>query len=475
APTGNWYDWENVMTFTYENEELNVAIDRPLINNWDRFVLWVSPFDIGQSPYFSMRIKSDVAIPFTVTFKDTSQAVLDYSLDLTGGDQWDDVFLSLGNDLGNLNYPILAEIQFNPDPGQAVQANIAIDDVKIGDAAKPSLSPPTIQSIGNLLLGTDAGIQTVPLEGITDGGDGGQVITVTAESDNPALIPSVSVDYTSPETSGSITFTPEPGIKGEATITITVTDDGILENVGETSFKVLVMEFGGTGFSEDFESAEIDTRWDLTNTDYTLSQSAGLLQIDAGKNAGWESFYRILNGFYDFSANPVINLDVKGTKPFHLHVYLKDADDNTEMRELRVMKSERFITASFDFSDATGIELDKVTGLIFAFNGNATTFNADVWFDNLVAGSGASGMAYMASIGDQSFYAGSDNPSILITDITNASSLSVSSLHGLIENASFTPVTDGVSTLDFDLVDGAAGIDTLTLTAQGITGFSDFK
>ena len=30
APTGNWYDWTEDMIFTFENEELQIAIDRPL-------------------------------------------------------------------------------------------------------------------------------------------------------------------------------------------------------------------------------------------------------------------------------------------------------------------------------------------------------------------------------------------------------------------------------------------------------------
>ncbi len=475
TPTGNWYDWSSNMTFSYDNDELNIAIDRPLINNWDRFVLWVKPFDISQSPYYSMRIKSDMAMPLNVVFKDTTDAILEYSIDLTGNEQWDEVLLSLGNDLGNLGSPILAEIQFDPNPGQAFQANITIDDVKIGEAAEPSLSPPTMDPIANLALGTDAGEQVVALTGITDGGDGGLVTALTAESDNPSLIPSVMVNYSSPETTGSLTFTPVPGEKGEATITVTLTDDGIFENITEISFKVLVMEYGGTGFMEDFESTEIDTLWDLTNADYGLSQSGGVLHIDAGKNAGWESFSRKLDGFYDFSANPVVNLDVRGEKPFVLHVYLEDTNDQNEMRELRVMKSEDLVTVTLDFSDASAIQLDQVTGMIFAFNGLATTFDANVWFDNLVAGSGAVRKAYVASIPDQNCYAGSERLSIPITDISNATTLTFSSAQGLAENAAFSPMVDGFSTLELDLLAGAAGKDTLTVTALGSGGFGDYQ
>lgn len=475
APTGNWYDWSENMTFSFENEQMDVLIDRPLLNNWDRFVLWVNPFDIGSTPYFSMRVKADMAMPLTITFKDTSDVDISYSIDLIGGDQWDDVLISLGDDLENLNYLILAEIQFDPNPGTALQATISIDDLKIGDAAKPSLSPPTIQPISNLLLGTDAGLQTIALEGISDGGDGGQSISLTAESDNPALIPAVTVDYSSPETSGSLSFTPEPGVKGEAVITITITDDGILENITTESFRVSVMEYGGEGFRDDFESAQIDTLWDLTNADYTLRQSGGFLLVEATKNAGWESFSRKLDGFYDLSANPIVNLDVRGSKPFYLHVYLKDVNENTVMRDIRLMESENFVTASFDFSDASSINLDQITEMLFAFNGHSLTFNGNIWFDNLLLGSEAGLMAYVASVPDQTLYNGSENPSIQITDIANTSALSLTSLHGLIQSNTFSPIEGGMSILDLTIADGATGKDTLTITATGNAGFSDYQ
>jgi hypothetical protein len=229
-------------------------------------------------------------------------------------------------------------MHFHPDPGNGVQATLFIDDVKIGDAAKPDLSLTTINPVKNLLVGVDAGLQTVQLGGITTGGDAGQNIAIAAESDDTELIPSVSVNYSSPDTTGTLSFTPAAGRKGEATITVTVSDDGIFENETEISFKVLVMEYGGDNFTEDFETASIDSAWDLSNADYTLSQSGGQLHIDAHKNSGWESFSRDLDGFYDFSSNPVLNLDVKGSKPFYLHVYLVDAEENTTMQQVRVMQ-----------------------------------------------------------------------------------------------------------------------------------------
>ena len=69
--------------------------------------------------------------------------------------------------------------------------------------------------------------QTVSLSGITAGDGEVQALSVTAASDNPGLIPEPTVTYTSPDTTGSIAFTPVADQSGTATLTITVTDGGL--------------------------------------------------------------------------------------------------------------------------------------------------------------------------------------------------------------------------------------------------------
>lgn len=72
----------------------------------------------------------------------------------------------------------------------------------------------------------NAGPQTIDLTGITSGDPHPHNLTVTATSDNPGLIPDPTVTYTSPDTFGSLTYTPVADHNGTATITVTVTDDG---------------------------------------------------------------------------------------------------------------------------------------------------------------------------------------------------------------------------------------------------------
>ncbi len=61
-----------------------------------------------------------------------------------------------------------------------------------------------------------------------------------AKSDNAVLIATVSVPYTSPDTPGSVSFTPVPAQDGTALITVTVQDGGGLNNLVSRKFTVTV-------------------------------------------------------------------------------------------------------------------------------------------------------------------------------------------------------------------------------------------
>lgn len=86
---------------------------------------------------------------------------------------------------------------------------------------------PSITQLDALGLDVNSDQQTVELTGITSGEDSDyQTLTVTATSDNTDLIPNPDVTYISPETAGSLTFTPVTDAVGTANITVTVADDG---------------------------------------------------------------------------------------------------------------------------------------------------------------------------------------------------------------------------------------------------------
>ena len=98
----------------------------------------------------------------------------------------------------------------------------------------PVNQPPTLNTIANPApVGENSGPQTVTLSGITAGlGDTGQALTVSVQSSNPAVIANPTVNYTSPSTTGTLTFTPIPYAIGNSVISVTVTDNGGVANGG---------------------------------------------------------------------------------------------------------------------------------------------------------------------------------------------------------------------------------------------------
>ena len=105
----------------------------------------------------------------------------------------------------------------------------------------PVNQPPTLNALANVTINENASLQTVNLSGITSGATNeSQTLTVTASSSNTGLIPTPTVSYTSPNATGSITFTPVASAYGSATITVTVNDGGASNNIISRSFTVTV-------------------------------------------------------------------------------------------------------------------------------------------------------------------------------------------------------------------------------------------
>ena len=95
--------------------------------------------------------------------------------------------------------------------------------------------PPTLNAIADPApIPQNSGLQTVNLSGISAGpaNESAQTITVTAVSNNTGLIPNPTVTYTSPNATGSLSYTPVAGQSGSAQITVTVKDNGGTANGG---------------------------------------------------------------------------------------------------------------------------------------------------------------------------------------------------------------------------------------------------
>jgi hypothetical protein len=140
---------------------------------------------------------------------------------------------------------------------------------------------PTIDTPANVTINENAGQQTVNLTGISAGaGDAGQTLMVTASSNNTALI-NPSVTYTSPNSTGTLTFTPAANSFGTATITVTVMDNGGTQNGGvdttSVHFTVTVNQVSAT-------VTAVSADWGTSGTIVLQTAADGLRLLPAGRN-----------------------------------------------------------------------------------------------------------------------------------------------------------------------------------------------
>jgi O-glycosyl hydrolase len=82
-------------------------------------------------------------------------------------------------------------------------------------------------------------------------------------------------------------------------------------------------------------------------------------------------------------------------------------------------------------------------------------------------------LAYMANPGNKTYYKNSENTSILLTDIVNASEIDVTAGSDLIENAFVSDIVNGTATLLFNILSDSTGSETITLTAVGEGAYQD--
>ncbi|MFM7834571.1 MAG: hypothetical protein ACKPJD_22455, partial [Planctomycetaceae bacterium] len=88
------------------------------------------------------------------------------------------------------------------------------------------LTAPTLDTLYDVTLAEDAAERSVDLTGITAGAGEVQPLRVTALSGNTSLIAAPAIDYTTPNSTGTLRFTPVANQHGSTTITVKVEDGG---------------------------------------------------------------------------------------------------------------------------------------------------------------------------------------------------------------------------------------------------------
>jgi hypothetical protein len=155
------------------------------------------------------------------------------------------------------------------DDTTQVQFTVTVNHVNVA---------PTINTPANLTINENAGQQTVNLTGITAGDDETQTLTVTASSNNSGLTGTLNVNYTSPNSTGTLIFTPTANTFGMATITVTVKDDGGTQNGGHDTTQV---QFTVT-VNQVNQAPTIDTPSNVTINENAGQQTVNLTGITAG-------------------------------------------------------------------------------------------------------------------------------------------------------------------------------------------------
>ncbi|MEC9093274.1 MAG: Ig-like domain-containing protein, partial [Planctomycetota bacterium] len=136
---------------------------------------------------------------------------------------------------------------------------------------------PTLNPIEDIDLLEDAGEQKIGLTGISAGSNEVQPLEVTATSSNPDLIGDPIVDYTSPDSIGSLAIMPNDDRFGTTVITVTVEDGGLDQDLSTTednatlsqSFTVTVEPVNDAPRFNVPSEAYVDRSQDLTEIEIT--------------------------------------------------------------------------------------------------------------------------------------------------------------------------------------------------------------
>jgi hypothetical protein len=240
----------------------------------------------------------------------------------------------------------------------------------------PVNQPPTLDPLGGLTLGVNAGLQKVSLSGITSGAiNQMQTLTVTTSSSDPGLIPAPLITYTSPATTGGMTIQPALNAKGSATITVTVNNGGASNNLTSQSFvvtvglaappptarlrlaagrpAVLTMK-GQVGHTYDILATQTFTNWTLVGT-VTMGSTGSFDFTDPDSINFPARFYRLSE---IASTTPTVQIRVAPTK----QVVLTIKGQLGHTYEIQAMQASTNWTvigtatlgraSSFDFADA---------------------------------------------------------------------------------------------------------------------------
>lgn len=165
--------------------------------------------------------------------------------------------------------------------GATATATVTVNVAAVND-------PPTLNPITPASLSEDAGAQIATLSGIGSGASNeSQTLTLDiTDNTNPTLIPNPTIGYTSPNTTGTLSYTPAANQSGTATITVRVSDDGGTANGGVNqrtrNFVITVANGPDAPIAVDDDLPVVPTILREDQGPFTLDVLANDIDNDAG-------------------------------------------------------------------------------------------------------------------------------------------------------------------------------------------------
>lgn len=213
----------------------------------------------SRAVFVALRTTSGFALQNPIPITDQLQAIMD-----ADGDGLPDVVTRTYNGFEVLRGQ--AGGSFSPPVGYAIASGFQVTNMVTGDfdndgrsdVASFSLSngnltifrytganantnnAPTLNALADLTLNEDDPQQSIALSGISNGGDAGQAVTLTAVSSDPSLVPNPTISYFSPTSTGTLRLRPAHNAFGTCTITVTASDGQAQSGTITRTFQVTI-------------------------------------------------------------------------------------------------------------------------------------------------------------------------------------------------------------------------------------------
>ena len=244
-----------------------------------------------------------------------------------------------------------------------------------------------------------------------------------------------------------------------------------LKKMFAVSFVIISILCGqNTGYIDNFDGGVKFTG----PASYTFLINEGILdiQIDKESNKNWQWIKYQPGESLDISAKPIINFRMKSDIPFLLTFNIADNSGNKITREKKIYASESFVDYYFDFSGDYDCNRSQIVEFNLVPNGNTfDALNGRIAMDYLKVGDEAQKLAELGAVDKQFSFVNSTGNTFQIFNIENTSEIVASDSGSLVENL-YINYNNKRAKIDYD-AGGTIGIDTISITAVGDSGYAN--